>query len=66
MTPYLTIKDAPRAIEFYKQAFGADVRAIHHAPDGKIMSAHLKIGDSILLLNEGKDGYPEPAGRVTG
>jgi len=42
------------------------VRAIHHAPDGKIMSAHLKIGDSILLLNEGKDGYPEPAGRVTG
>ena len=52
LTPYLTVRDAPRAIEFYKRAFGAEVRSIHYAPDGKIMSAHLKIGDSILLLNE--------------
>jgi uncharacterized glyoxalase superfamily protein PhnB len=52
LTPYLTVKDAPRAIEFYKQAFGAEVRGIHYAPDGKIMNADLKIGDSILLLNE--------------
>jgi len=52
LTPYLTVKDAPRAIEFYKQAFGAEVRGIHYAPDGRIMNADLKIGDSILLLNE--------------
>jgi PhnB protein len=52
LTPYLTVKDAPRAIEFYKQAFGAEVLSIHYAPDRRIMSAHLKIGDSILLLNE--------------
>ena len=52
LTPYLTVRDAPRAIEFYKQAFGAEVRGIHYAPDGKIMNADLKIGDSILLLNE--------------
>lgn len=52
LTPYLTVKDAPRAIEFYKQAFGAETRAIHYAPDGRIMNADLKIGDSVLLLNE--------------
>jgi uncharacterized glyoxalase superfamily protein PhnB len=52
LTPYLTVKDAPRAVEFYKQAFGAQVRRIHYAPDGKIMNADLKIGDSILLLAE--------------
>jgi len=52
LTPYLTVKDAPRAIEFYKQAFGAQVRGIHYAPDGKVMNADLKIGDSILMLAE--------------
>jgi len=52
VTPYLTVKDAPRAVEFYKQAFGAQVRGIHYAPDGKIMNADLKIGDSILLVAE--------------
>jgi len=52
LTPYLTVKDAPRAIEFYKKAFGAELRGIHYAPDGRIMNADLKIGDSALLLNE--------------
>jgi uncharacterized glyoxalase superfamily protein PhnB len=52
LTPYLTVKDAPRAIEFYKRAFGAQVRGIHYAPDGKIMNADLRIGDSILMLSE--------------
>jgi len=52
LTPYLTVKDAPRAIDFYKQAFGAQVRGIHYAPDGKIMNADLKIGDSILMIAE--------------
>ena len=52
LTPYLTVKDAPRAIEFYKKALGAEVRGIHYTPDGKIMNADLKIGDSILLVAE--------------
>jgi PhnB protein len=52
LTPYLIVKDAPRAIEFYKQAFGAGVRSVHYAPDGKIMNAELKIGNSIFMMNE--------------
>ena len=52
VTPYLTVKDAPRAIDFYKQAFGAQVRSTHYSPDGKVMNADLKVGDSILMVAE--------------
>ena len=52
LTPYLVVKDAPRAIEFYKQAFGAAVRSVHYAPDGKVMNAELKIGNSVFMMNE--------------
>lgn len=52
LTPYLVVRDAPKAIEFYKQAFGAKVRGVHCTPDGKVMNADLQIGDSILLLND--------------
>ena len=52
ITPYLVIRDAAKAVEFYKRAFGAEVRGIHYTPDGKIMNADLKIGDSIVLMSE--------------
>jgi PhnB protein len=56
VTPYLTVRDAARAIEFYKQAFGATERGVMKGPDGKIMHAELMIGDSILML---ADEFPE-------
>lgn len=52
VTPYLIVKDAPRALEFYKRAFGAEVQSTHYTPDGKVLNAQLKIGDSILMLAE--------------
>jgi uncharacterized glyoxalase superfamily protein PhnB len=55
LTPFLT-GDAVRAIEFYKQAFGAEERGVAKGPDGKVMHAELKIGDSIIMLS---DEYPE-------
>jgi len=56
LTPFLTVRDAARAIEFYKQAFGAEERGAAKDPHGKIMHAELKIGDSIVMLS---DEYPE-------
>jgi len=56
LTPYLTVRDAVRAIEFYKQAFGATERGVMKGPDGKVMHAELMIGDSIIMLG---DEYPE-------
>ncbi len=56
LTPHLTVRDAQRAIEFYQKAFGAEVRGISHGPGGKIIHASLRIGDSILMLN---DEFPD-------
>ncbi len=52
LTPYLVVRDAVRAIEFYKQAFGAVERGVAKGPDGKVMHAELKIGDSIVMLSD--------------
>ncbi len=56
LTPYLTVRDAMKAIEFYKRAFGAEDRGAMKGPDGKVMHAELKIGDSIVML---ADEFPE-------
>jgi PhnB protein len=49
-TPYLIIKDAARAIEFYKKAFGATELMRMPGQDGKIGHAEIKIGDSPIML----------------
>jgi PhnB protein len=61
-TPYLIIKDAADAIEFYKRAFGAIELFRFPAPEGKIGHAEIKIGDSpIMLADEYPDmGYKSP------
>src|SRR5277367_4576714 len=61
ITPHLVVRDAQRAIEFYKQAFGAEVLSVAPAPGGKVMHASLRIGDSILMLN---DEFPEYGGAL--
>jgi PhnB protein len=52
VTPYLTVKNAGQAIEFYKRAFGARERLRMPMPDGKIGHAELQIRDSIIMLGE--------------
>ena len=50
--PHLTVRDADQALEFYKNALSAEVLNVAHMPDGKVMHAALRIGDSMLMLNE--------------
>jgi PhnB protein len=52
VTPSLVVRDATKAIEFYKRALGAQELMRMPGPDGKIMHAELKIGDSIIFLAE--------------
>ncbi len=53
VTPTLTMREAGKAIDFYKRAFGAEERMRFLAPDGKgIMHAEIKIGDSIIFLSD--------------
>jgi PhnB protein len=50
VTPYLIIRGATEAIEFYKKAFGAIELFRIPAPGGKVGHAELKIGDSPIML----------------
>src|SRR5262249_46160213 len=50
VTPYLTVDNANRAIEFYQKALGARLVMKMDAPGGKVGHAELKIGDSIIML----------------
>ena len=52
ISPSLTCKDAARAIEFYKDVFDAVEIVNMSSPDGKISHAELKIGDSIIFVND--------------
>jgi PhnB protein len=52
VTPYLTIKGAAKAIEFYKQAFGAEEVMRMPTPDGKIAHAEIRIGGSVIMLHD--------------
>ena len=57
VTPYLSVKGAAEALDFYKRAFGAEEVVKMHGPDGKsVMHAEFKIGGSILML---ADEWPQ-------
>jgi PhnB protein len=61
-TPYLIVHDAAKAIEFYKKGFGAIELMRMPGPDGRIMHAEIKIGDSIIMLADESPemGYRSP------
>ena len=56
VTPYLAVKDATKAIEFYKRAFGATEDVRMDGPNGTIAHAELKIGDSRIMTS---DPFPQ-------
>ena len=52
LTPYLFVNGAAKAIEFYKNVFGATERMRMPGENGRIMHAELKIGDSVVMLSD--------------
>lgn len=60
VTPFLMVKGAARLIEFATRAFEAKLLHRLENPDGTIMHAELKIGDSILMLTDAKEGQCQP------
>ena len=61
VTPYLIINGASRAIDFYKNSFGATEIMRFPGPDGKIAHAEIKIGDSVIMLaDEAMAQYKSP------
>lgn len=60
ITASLTLDDAARTIEWYKKALGAEEVGRSAGPDGKIMHAELKIGDSRFMMNDVMMGMKGP------
>lgn len=62
VTPYLIVKGATRAIEFYRKAFGATEIMRFEGPNFTVMHAEIQIGDSrIMLADEAENGsYRSP------
>jgi PhnB protein len=52
VTPTLVVKGAAKLIEFMSQAFGAEEAFRMPAPTGEIMHAEVRIGDSVVMLND--------------
>lgn len=50
VTPHIVVREAAKAIEFYRKAFGAVERYRMPGPDGKLMHAEIQIGNSIVML----------------
>ena len=71
VTAQITLRDSARAIEFYKQAFGAQELMRMPSPDGRgIWHAEIRIGDSVVYLSDempqGPTAAPSPTHKPTG
>jgi PhnB protein len=60
VTPQLTLDNAVQAIEWYKKALGAEEMSRAVGPDGMIMHAEVRIGDSRIMLNDAMMGGKGP------
>jgi PhnB protein len=60
VTPSLMVDGAAKAIDFYKKALGAEELSRFPGPDGRIMHAEIRIGDSVIMLG---DEMPEQGAR---
>ncbi len=60
VTPQLALDDAAQAIEWYKKALGAEETARAVGSDGKIIHAEIRIGDSLVMLNDAMMGSKGP------
>jgi PhnB protein len=57
ITPYLHVRGAPEALQFYATAFGAEELMRMSMPDGTVGHAEMKIGDAVFMLAEESDEW---------
>src|SRR5436305_1838682 len=62
ITPYLAVHGVPQLIEFLQQAFGAEEKGRQTMPDGRVLNAQVRIGNSMVMMGEKpEDQKPWPA-----
>jgi len=50
--PYLSVKDASKAVEFYAEIFGVQPSLLLNMPDGRVMHCEFRVGNSRIFLSE--------------
>jgi uncharacterized glyoxalase superfamily protein PhnB len=58
VTPYLVVADVARLVDFLKQAFDAVETERMAGPDGAVMHATVRIGDSMVMMGRAGEGFP--------
>src|SRR5206468_12256932 len=58
VSPYLIATGAQKVIDFLKQAFGARELRRYDMPDGSIMHAEVRIGDTVVMVGDAGDNWP--------
>ena len=66
VTPAIMVRGAAQAIDFYKRAFGARELMRMAAPDGKVMHAELRFGDSVVFLGDEMPDQGKPSPQTLG
>ncbi|MBJ6760648.1 VOC family protein [Myxococcaceae bacterium JPH2] len=66
ITPYLSLRDASKGIEFYKNALGAKELYRLPTPDGKVAHAELQVGDSRVMLAEENPTWGNTSAKALG
>ena len=66
ITARLSVRGAAKAIEFYQQAFGAQLTFMLKTPDGKVMHATMELGDSRFQLGDELPGMKAPSPQKLG
>lgn len=56
VTPYLIVDDAAAVIAFLEKAFGAEIKSLSRSPDGLIMNAEVRVGTSMVMLADAREG----------
>jgi uncharacterized glyoxalase superfamily protein PhnB len=62
VTPFIIVKGASRLLDFTKDAFGAKEISRMPNPDGTIGHAETRIGDSVIMMFDSKEGWPKTPG----
>src|SRR5262245_40194616 len=61
VTPVLTFDDSTKAIDWYRRALGAEEISCSKGPDGQVMHADIRIGDSRIMLHDARMGQKSAA-----
>ncbi|HUI28586.1 MAG TPA: VOC family protein [Candidatus Acidoferrales bacterium] len=64
VSPYLVLDGAARTIEFLVKVFDAVSLRQVPGPDGKLMHAEVRVGDSVIMMTDGGEGWPPVPSQV--